>query len=122
MGKKKTTPAVKKAPAAVAVNADKAGKRKTMQQRAGLEISPPRCKRIIALSWRGGKISTEASVVLAALLQYLTKALLSGADALVAPGVDRIQCGHLNKALDSMAWLRTSGVIRGQVVGAARGE
>jgi len=99
-------------------------RRKTMQERAGLEISPARCKRIIAQSWRGGKISTEASVVLAAFLQYMTAALLSSADQLAGPDNKErsIGCGHLQAALDSMRWIRTSGIMRGHVVGAAAGE
>jgi hypothetical protein len=118
MGKKKATPSKKDGAAAPT---GKVGKRKAMEQRAGLEISPGRCKRIIALSWRGGKISTEASVILAALLQFLTTSLLSSADLIADDHEGPIHCGHLNQALDSIPWLRSSRVIRGQVVGAARG-
>ena len=118
MGKKKSSPPA--APVVSAPQKDKAGKRRSRQARAGLEISPARCKRIIAMGWKGGKISTEASVIMAAFLQYLAGALLSSAD-LWADG-EHINAGHLSKALDSMPWIRGSGVVRGNVVGAARSE
>ena len=66
MGKRKeAVAATKKAPARKAKKqapalpkvAEKKAKRRTMQERAGLNISPGRCRRILGNAWRGGKIS-----------------------------------------------------------------
>lgn len=114
MGKRKeATSRAKPAPG-------KKAKKRTMQERAGLDISPGRCHRILDNTWRGGKISREAEVVMAALLQYFAQVAMERATTLA--GQSPATCSELQRAIKEMGWPEQSGLLRVHIIGAALGE
>jgi hypothetical protein len=102
---------------------DKQGKkekRKTRQERAGLHISPNRCRRIFGRTWNGGKIGKEANVVMAALLQYFAQTALQG--ALRIAGNRPATCSDLQRSITEMQWPAESGLLKMHIMGAALGQ
>jgi histone H3/H4 len=98
---------------------DKDKRRRTKQERAGLQISVSRCRRVIERKWPGN-ISGEASVVLAAFLQYVNEQLIKDAAASASEEskTARITSAHVERALTKNGWLRKK-LIRGRVLGTA---
>lgn len=95
-----------------------AAKKPTRQARSRLHVRVSKCRRRIASAWRG-KISPDASVALAVFLQRLHATLLQEAARdhahLVSPA-------HVQRAIESNAWLRTQGLLRGAVLGVPGGD
>jgi histone H3/H4 len=112
----------KKVPSPVpAKKAAKKAKGKSQQERAGLHISPGRCRRIVGNLWNGGKLSKEAPVVMAALLQHFAENAIRRAVALA--GEDgQVTCSELQRAITSMGWPRQSGLLKVHIIGAAIGQ
>ena len=88
------------------------------ERRAGLHFSVARCKRRIKRRWPG-KVSEEAPVALAAFLQYVHSELLREADETRTRPSQMINASRVQAGLERLAWLRQSGLARGQVAGAA---
>jgi hypothetical protein len=95
-------------------------KRKSRQERAGLHISPNRCRRIFGNTWNGGKISKEAPVVMAALLQHFARTALEG--ALRFADGKPATCSDLQRAILEMQWPAESGLLKIHIMGAALGQ
>ena len=98
---------------------DKDKRRRSKQERAGLQISVSRCRRVIERKWPGN-ISSEASVVLAAFLQYVNQQLIkdAAASATSESQTARITSAHVERALTKNGWMRKK-LIRGRVLGTA---
>ena len=122
----------KSAPAnTAAAGLDKDGKkekRKTRQAKAGLSFGVNKAHKLLASKWRG-KVSTDASVVLAASLQHLSKRLLKDARAAADVGIAPVKEGEkqthrkvnsafLQIALTKNKWL-SQYIAKGRVVGSA---
>jgi len=103
----------------VGKGAEKKAKRRNMQARAGLHISPNRCNRVLSNSWRGGKISKEANVIVAGLLQHFCAELLKQADTL--SNGKAITSSELQRGIRHMGWPEQSGLLKVHIIGAALG-
>ena len=112
--------------AAVAALEKKATKKRARgfrQRASGLNINILGCRKSIKnVLGQGTKVEDSAPVVLAALLDdIVVTLLLSAADHANASGDNLvINSSHLQKAITSNSWLRTSGLVKGRVLGAAR--
>ena len=116
VGKKKTVKKTRAPPG------PKEDKRTGRQARAGLEISVNRCHTRMRNHWTGtGGVSSDAAVIQAAWLQWLSKRLLSGAaDAAAVQGESTmINSAHVQSALSANKWLRNNRIVTGRVLGAA---
>jgi histone H3/H4 len=121
MVKRKVVAEEEKKMVPVPVPVDKKKKGKNQQQRAGLHISPGRCRRILGNTWQGGKIAKEAQVVMAALLQHFAESTIRKAIALAGEGAE-VTCSELQRAITSMAWPQQSGLLKIHIIGAALGQ
>ncbi len=100
----------------------KKAKRKSRQERSGLHVSPHRCHRILANNWRGGKISKEADVIMAALLQYFALSVVQRAVAMIPEDQTAVGCSELQRAIAAEVWPEKSGLLKVHIMGAALGQ
>lgn len=113
---------------AIVQSDEKKEKRKTRQAKAGLSFGVNKAHKIIA-SKRRGKVSTDAAVTLAVLLEFIDRRLLAdaaaAADVGIAPAKDgetqphrKVTSAHLQIALTKNPWL-SQYIAKGRVVGSA---
>jgi transcriptional regulator of acetoin/glycerol metabolism len=109
----------KDVPKSTGKKTEKDKKRRTKQERAGLQISVSRCRRMIERKWPG-HIANDSSVVLAAFLQFIDTRIITDAAAVATAEsqTTRITSAHVQAALTKNAWLGKH-LIRGRVLGTA---
>ena len=103
-------------------------KRKTRQAKAGLSFGVNKAHKLIT-SKRRGKVSTDAAVTLAVLLEHIQRRILKDAAAAADVGIAAVKDGetqphrkvtsaHLQIALTKNPWI-SQYIAKGRVVGSA---